>query len=67
MIRLKEDKVYRSIQTGCYYKVVEINEKFNQVRLYDVRFKFEIKLSLGHANEILKPVPKLKRILLLES
>jgi len=65
-MRLKEGEIYQSKMSDFYYEVVKINKKSNQVHLRDVHCRIKIELPLEYANEILKPVPKLKKILLLE-
>jgi len=74
-MKLKEGEVYQSKESGRYYKVVKINGKYRRIQMLEVHerqvlylyhSRLKIELPLWYANEILKPVPKLKKILLLE-
>ena len=61
---LKEGKLYRSEVTGVIYRVVKIDTYTRNVELHSKNLIFSLHLDLDYANKILKPLPRLKEILM---
>jgi len=63
-MRLKEGKLYRSEVTGAIYRVKKIDTYTRKAELHNKHLIFPLRLDLDYANKILKPLSKLKEILI---